>query len=180
MTFEADVLCCDTNICILLWDRITNLKNQLFSSSNDHSPSIVKHLSKTSIVLRLFHYVWIWTSRVVRCQKLRWIKIVDTQKVWDLLTNLRLFLGDTILLLSHRAPLVRLHWTGLKRIYRVSFWLVPPKKCQLVTKFWHLELFDGIYYAIWTFWAGPVKKLTLYKRKFQKMWRRKGLSIKNL
>ena len=22
-------------------------------------------------------------------------------------------------------------------------------KCQLVSKFWHLELFDGIYYVIW-------------------------------
>ena len=36
-------------------------------------------------------------------------------------------------------------------------------KCQTLRKFWHLKLFDGIYYVIWhIFLGGTVKRTTLY------------------
>ena len=42
----------------------------------------------------------------------------------------------------------------------VFYWFRPKSsKCQSVSEFWHLELFDGIYYVIL---LGPVKKCTLY------------------
>ena len=46
-----------------------------------------------------------------------------------------------------------------------GFLTATPHKCQPVSKFWHLELFDGIYYVIWhleLLGGHQFKKDTLY------------------
>ena len=58
-------------------------------------------------------------------------------------------------------------------IQGVSFnWSLPKSsKCQSVSKFWHLELFDVIYYVIWyleLFGRDQLKKNTLYVEQPQK------------